>query len=166
MNRRTFLKTALGAVVVLWGLVRLGGAALADQIEFRAVLMGYHHDMLVTTSARGEAVFWLNDDGSELHYRLTVSNIEDVTMSHLHLGEEYHISTPVVWLYPSSPPPKLIPGRFEGILAEGTITAEDLRGPLKGKPLAELISEMRVGHVYVNLHTRHHHHFELRGQVR
>ena len=156
----------MGAVVALLVLVRLGGVALAEQIEFRAVLTGYHHDMPVETPARGEAVFWLSEDGSELRYRLTVSDVEDVTMSHLHLGEEYHICTPIVWLYPSLPPPKLIPGRFEGILAEGTIKAEDLCGTLRGKPLAELIAEMHAGHAYVNLHTKHHHHFELRGQVR
>ena len=160
------MKTAMGAVVALLVLVRLGGVALAEQIEFRAVLTGYHHDMPVETPARGEAVFWLSEDGSELRYRLTVSDIEDVIMSHLHLGEEHQLTTPVVWLYPSATPPKLIPGRFEGILAEGTITAEDLRGTLRGKSLAELITEMRAGHAYVNLHTRHHHHFELRGYVR
>ena len=88
------MKTAMGAVVALLVLVRLGGVALAEQIEFRAVLTGYHHDMPVETPARGEAVFWLSEDGSELRYRLTVSDVEDVTMSHLHLGEEYHICTP------------------------------------------------------------------------
>lgn len=153
-------------IVTLFCLVCLGAAVIADQIEFRAVLRVYHRGMPVAAPARGEAVFWLSEDGSELHYRLTVIDIEDVTMSHLHLGEEHEITTPIVWLYPSSPPPKLIPGRYEGVLAEGTITAEDLRGPLEGKPLVELIREMRAGHAYVNLHTRNHHHFELRGQIR
>jgi len=165
MNRSEFLNTAFGVFAALSGLLYLSGAAPADQIEFRAVLRAYQHGMPVAAPARGEAVFWLSKDGSELHYRLTVTDIEDVIMSHLHLDEEHEISTPIVWLYPSSPPPKLIPGRHEGVLAEGTITAEDLRGPLEGKPLVELIREMRAGHAYVNLHTRHHHHFELRGQV-
>jgi hypothetical protein len=141
-------------------------AAPAGQVEFHAVLMAYHHDMPVAAPARGEAVFWLSEDGSELHYRLTVNNVVDVTMSHVHLGQEHHTTTPIVWLYPSSPPPKLIPGRFEGVLAEGVITAANLRGPLRGKPLADLIREIQAGHTYVNLHTQWHHHFELRGQVR
>ncbi len=44
-------------------------------------------------------------------------------------------------------------GRTNGVLAQGTITAADLVGPLAGHPLSDLISAMRAGNAYVNVHT-------------
>ncbi len=44
-------------------------------------------------------------------------------------------------------------GRKNGILASGTITAADLTGPMAGKTIADLITELRSGNSYVNVHT-------------
>ncbi|MGH7455091.1 MAG: CHRD domain-containing protein, partial [bacterium] len=44
-------------------------------------------------------------------------------------------------------------GRTDGVLAQGTITAANLVGPLAGHPLSDLISAMRAGNTYVNVHT-------------
>ena len=44
-------------------------------------------------------------------------------------------------------------GRSSGVLARGTITAANLRGPLAGQPLSALIAQMRAGNTYVNVHT-------------
>ena len=44
-------------------------------------------------------------------------------------------------------------GRTDGVLAEGTITAGSLVGPLAGHPLADLVTAMSTGHACVNLHT-------------
>jgi len=95
----------------------------------------------------------VSEDETRLHYTLKVHNIENITMSHLHLGKAGHIGTPVVWLYPSSPPPRLIPGKFDGVLAQGTITARDLIGGLRGGPLSDLIREMHAGNIHVNVHS-------------
>jgi len=113
--------------------------------------------------ARGELV--LSEDGSALQYKLAVHNVEDITMAHLHLGKAGKIGTPVVWLYPDAPPPKLIPGLFKGVLAEGTITQKNLIGPMRGKRLPALIAEIRAGNVYVNIHTRTHARGDICGPV-
>jgi hypothetical protein len=112
-----------------------------------------------------EASFQKDKSGEEIHFTLKVHNLADITMAHLHLGLKEGMSTPVVWLYPSSPPPKLIPGPFEGVLAQGTITAGDLVGPLRGQPLAALITEMEAGNTYVNIHTKEHPGGDICGQV-
>ena len=44
-------------------------------------------------------------------------------------------------------------GRSDGLLAKGTITEEDLVGALAGHPMADLVSAMRAGNTYVNVHT-------------
>lgn len=113
--------------------------------------------------AKGE--FTLSEDGSVLQYKLEVHHVEDITMAHLHLGKVGEIGTPVVWLYPVGPPPRLIPGLFEGVLAQGTIAGDDLIGALRGKPLLSLIAEIRAGNVYVNIHTRAHARGDICGPV-
>ena len=101
-----------------------------------------------------------------LHYTLIASNIENVLQSHIHLAPAGVNGPVVVWLYPSSPPAVLIPGRFSGVLAEGTITADDLVGPLAGQPLSSLIDEITAGNAYVNVHTSQYPGGEIRGQIR
>jgi hypothetical protein len=47
----------------------------------------------------------------------------------------------------------------------GNITSSDLKGPLKGKMIAELISAMRNGNTYVSIDTPYHENGEIRGQI-
>jgi len=117
------------------------------------------------TSPAADVSFQKSASGEEIHYTLKVRNLSNITMAHLHLGLKEGISTPVVWLYPPSPPPKLIPGSFDGVLAEGTITAKDLVGPLRGQALSALIREMEAGNTYVNVHTKEHPQGSICGQV-
>lgn len=117
------------------------------------------------TAPLAEATFEKAESAEEIRYTLKVHNLANITMAHLHVGLKEGISTPVVWLYPSSPPPKLIPGLFDGVLAQSTITAKDLVGPLRGQPLSALIKEMEAGNTYVNIHTKEHPDGSVCGQV-
>jgi hypothetical protein len=116
--------------------------------------------------ARGQTILRLSPDGTELSYRLIVANIQNVTMTHIHLAPPGVNGPVVAWLYPDGPPAELIPGRSSGILATGVITAEDLVGPLAGATLADLLEEMRAGNTYVNVHTSQYPAGEIRGQIR
>jgi hypothetical protein len=122
-------------------------------------------DPPVESVARGNAVLRLSKDGTELHYRVTLSRIENVTMAHLHLAPAGANGPVVVWLYPSQPPPQLIEGRVNGVLAAGTITASDLVGLLAGATLEDLVAEIAAGNVYVNVHTSAYPAGEVRGQL-
>lgn len=133
---------------------------------YTAHLTGAAEVPVVETRARGEAVFRLSSDGTELSYRLIVANIEDVLMSHIHLAPAGANGPVVVWLYPEGGGgPALIEGRFSGVLAEGTITADDLIGSLGGEPLSALIAELDAGNAYVNVHTSANPPGEVRGQI-
>jgi outer membrane receptor for monomeric catechols len=59
----------------------------------------------------------------------------------------------------------LIPGRFNGVLAEGTITADNLVGTLAGQSLGVLIEMIKAGNAYVNVHTSQFPPGEIRGQI-
>jgi hypothetical protein len=133
--------------------------ALPPGHGFHCVLTRGSPELLAEVSLR------LSEDRTRLHYTLKVHNLENITMAHLHLGKVGQIGTPVVWLYPSSPPPRLIPGRFDGVLAQGTITQKDLIGGLRGRPLAALIDEMQAGNIHVNIHTTEHPEGSICGQV-
>jgi hypothetical protein len=107
-----------------------------------------------TTPASGEAIFKVGDDGS-VSYKLFVEDIRNPFMAHIHNSAAGKNGMVVVWLFPSTAP---VPGPAssgprDGLLAEGTFTAKDLVGPLKGGTLAQLLDSIRVGHAYVNVHT-------------
>ncbi len=114
----------------------------------------------------GKVEFQLTEDETTLLYKIMVNGIEDITMSHIHLGSIGDLNTPVVWLYPPGPPPKLIPGSFTGVLAQGDITARDLIGPLHGQPLNSLLALMRQEKVFVNIHGKKFAAGEICGQLR
>ena len=119
----------------------------------------------VDTQATGQAIFRLSADGSELHYRLIVANIVDVTQSHIHLAPAGANGAVVAFLYPPGPPAQLLPGRTDGVLQTGTITAANLIGPLAGATLADLVDELRSGNAYVNVHTTANPAGHIRGQI-
>ncbi|MBD3177524.1 MAG: CHRD domain-containing protein [Armatimonadia bacterium] len=115
---------------------------------------------------QGQAIFKLSKDGSEIHYKLNVANIDEITMVHIHLADEPGGNgPPVVWLYPDAPPQAAPSGRVNGTLAEGTITADSLVGPLAGESLEDLVNAFRGGLTYVNVHTVDHAGGEIRGDI-
>lgn len=134
--------------------------------NFTAHLTGAEEVPAVATQATGQAVFQLSSDGSALHYRLIVANIQDVTQAHIHLAPAGTNGGVVAFLYPPGPPAQLIPGRSSGVLQTGTITAANLIGPLAGMTLADLLDAIRAGDTYVNVHTSANPGGEVRGQIR
>ena len=133
--------------------------------NFRTHLQGKNEVPEVETNAQGQATFKVSKDGSSISYKLIVSNIENVMMAHIHNAPAGTNGGVVVWLYPDSPPPALIDGRFDGVLAEGTITADDLVGAIAGQSLDVLIAEIEAGNTYVNVHTVQNPAGEIRGQI-
>jgi len=140
--------------------------AVPGQLNFRTHLNGDNEVPAVDTKAQGQAIFSASSDGSSIHYKLIVANIENVIMAHIHNAPAGQNGGIVVWLYPPSPPPQLIPGRFQGVLAEGTITADNLMGSLEGQTIGDLLELMRSGDTYVNVHTSQNPPGEVRGQIR
>ena len=129
---------------------------------FHAILEGDEEVPPVDSDAKGAAIFRTSNDGTELHYRLIVANIEDVTAAHIHLAPRGENGDIVAFLFDPEEPTE---GRTNGVLAEGTITSADLVGPLEGSTLSELIDEIEAGNTYVNVHTVDHPSGEIRGQI-
>ncbi|TVS21197.1 MAG: CHRD domain-containing protein [Planctomycetaceae bacterium] len=101
-----------------------------------------------------------------MYYKLIVANIQNVTQTHIHVAPAGTNGPVVAWLYPEGPPAQLIPGRFNGVLAEGFIKADDLVGPLANEDSLEgLFVLMALGETYVNVHTSQFPPGEVRGQI-
>ena len=154
--RKSRMLTLLFALLLVAAGAAVGQAADRYSAELKGV---------AGSTATGNATFALEKGGAALHYKVTVSNLSDITMAHIHLAPPGKDGPPVVWLFPPGPPPTLKEGKFEGTLAEGDIMAENLIGDLKGKPLSALIEKIDSGDTYVNVHTKGKPGGEVRGQI-
>lgn len=131
-------------------------SANANGGNFGSPLSGDEEVPVRPTQARGSAIFQLNDAGTELSYKLIVANIDNAFMAHIHQAPAGSNGPIVVWLFPSTTPGVTLPpagGRLDGVIAEGTITADDLTGALAGQPLDALVAILKNGTGYVNVHT-------------
>jgi hypothetical protein len=135
----------------------------------------------VTTKASGLAEFWLSSDGATLHYTLIANEIQNVFMAHIH----FHDGSIIVWLFHNPnhvglkgqnaclAKPTTCPGfkngEFEGVLAQGTITAANLKASdcagCNGMTFAQLISAIESGNAFVNVHTTQNPGGEIQGTI-
>jgi CHRD domain len=157
------------AVLFFAGLVAVGAAVASANDRWSAHLTGdQERPNPVDTLAQGQVVYKLDESGTALHYKLVASNIENITQAHIHLRLSDTATTGgiVVWLYPPAPPQQLIPGRHDGVLAEGTITQANFMGNLAGQPFSALITALENGRAYTNVHTTANPPGEIRGDSR
>jgi hypothetical protein len=152
-------------------------SAHAQDITYSAKLTGAAQLPEPTNSkAMGDFAVVVSADGKKVSYKLSVTDLQNPTGADLHLGQPTANGPSVVKLFPihGTTPKK---GSFTGVLAEGTITAADLTGPMKGGTLADLVDEIREGETYVNVHTDDgappqdtgpgdYHLGEIRGQIK
>jgi hypothetical protein len=107
------------------------------------------------TPAFGLALFWLSADEESLRYVLLAFKIDNVLFSHIHgPNGPAGVNQPVVaFLLHDADAPGAGSGRHDGLLAQGTITEDDLVGPLLGQPMEVFIDALLAGTTYVNVHT-------------
>jgi hypothetical protein len=149
------------AIAALFALLMTNARVTAADDIFKATLSGGEEKTAVASKTTGDAIFTLSADGKELAYALTVKDIEDAVAAHVHAGKKGAEGPPVVGLFGGA---KKV-GKFSGELAKGTITDKNLVGPLYGKTIADLVSLIKSGDAYVNVHTAKNPGGEIRGQV-
>jgi len=55
---------------------------------------------------------------------------------------------------------------FTGVVTQGSFTADQLVGPLRGKTVADFVALFKAGSVYLNVGTTGHPSGEIRGQLK
>ena len=118
--------------------------------------------LLFQTDAKGSAEFTA-PHFDNIGYSVNVSNIDKVTMAHIHSGKIGENGPIVVTLFktetPSTEP-------INGNLVSGNITNANLKRPMAGKTLIDLTKSMELGETYVNVHTEENPNGEIRGQIK
>ncbi len=138
------------------GLVAVGLAVAGANRNWSTHANGSMEVPVRETQGQAQLILHLAKDGQSIDYRLNASNLDNVFMGHIHMAPPGVNGPIVVWLYPSTAVQPLTPptGPLDpGTIAQGTITAANLVGPLAGHPLEDLVAALDGGNAYVNLHT-------------
>ena len=163
-----FVITALAAVLSLITAINSFDTksnilnAYATVAGFTVELSGNEEVPPLQTDAKGSAEFTA-PHFDNIGYSVNVSNIDKVTMAHIHSGKIGENGPIVVTLFktetPSTEP-------INGNLVSGNITNANLEGPMAGKTLIDLTKSMELGETYVNVHTEENPNGEIRGQIK
>ena len=125
--------------------------------QYHAILSGCQETVPVETKAEG--TFTACCKAKYLKYKLSVSNIKNVTAVYLCLGRQFQTGIIAAVLYrPDSP----VTVKGEAVLSKGKIRTSDLQECMC---LRDLIDLIECGRVYVNVITCKHPNGEIRGQV-
>lgn len=165
------LRFALVGALVL----ALGGATMAsaggDRHKLRTNLTGYEEVVPISTSGGGTFRATINKDKTRIDYKLWFSGTEGtVTQSHIHFGQEGVNGGIMVFLCSNlgNGPAGTQACPTEG-LVEGSLDASSVVGPagqgIAAGEFAEVISVIRAGVAYVNVHSTLYPGGEIRGQL-
>jgi hypothetical protein len=116
-----------------------------------------------TNTSPGSGVFTFEDKGTEIDWTLTLTNITNVTASHIHKGTAANIGTTggpvIINLFLPNRPPET--GTLNGFVAKGTITNAN-NSTISLDSLRVLLNN---GNAYANVHTTTNPGGEIRDQI-
>ena len=113
------------------------------------------------SNASAWAKFQSVDNDSQLSYWVSIIGLKEITGAHVHKGSDGQNGDIVAVLSEA----KSAEGGNETISLKGNITKDGLQGPLEGKEVSDLVSLMRNGSAYVNVHTNEYKDGVIRGQI-
>jgi hypothetical protein len=116
------------AVIILLASLGITADKSASERRFKAELSGNEEVPPVETEAKGKATFQFRQDGDQLTYMLSISQIKDVTAAYICAGRKGENGALVVELF-SEPKKEDVSGT---LLVEGKIEPYLLFGPLLG----------------------------------
>jgi hypothetical protein len=148
------------AIIIAAGIASISfnsnSAVFAVPVQYHAKLSGQQEVPPVTSSATGTAKF--APITKSVRYLLNATDITGVTGAHIHFAKSGQNGPVVVTLIKSA----VSSNKVE---QKGVITASMLEGPLKGKTITDLLTAMKKGNTYVNIHTIKHPNGEIRGDI-
>lgn len=126
---------------------------------FTASLSGDAEVPPVTTTATGTASF--TRSGDEVQFTLDVSDIQNTTAAHIHIGVAGVNGPIAVFLFDADAGSEF---SGSGRLSSGTFTGADIEAGVE-VDFTELLELMRNDGAYVNVHTSQNPGGEIRGQI-
>jgi hypothetical protein len=125
---------------------------------FKARLAGTEEVPPNKSPAGGSA--WVKTTNDKIEYEVNVTDIDKVNAAHIHLGESGKNGPVILTLFKDNPT-ELKTGK----LAEANLTASNFEGPMKGKSVTDLVSAIKNGTAYINVHSTDFPDGEIRGQL-
>lgn len=153
-----------------------GGMGSGDaSLRVRARLVGFQEVPAISTPGSGKFSAELSADGLTLTWTLTYADLKGnsgeggaVTGAHVHLGQRGVAGGVAIHLCGGGGGTEACPAPPATLT--GTATADNVVGPagqgLAAGQLADLVTAMRAGVTYVNVHTTQFPGGEIRGQLR
>ena len=161
MTRLTYTALVLAAILSISVSVILANQVNAQQQNgYLTALNGKnevpsHSDVTAT----GMSGFIVNSGNSKVWYQIEAEGLKGVTQAHIHSGKAGENGPVVATLFKGSK------DTVNGALVQGSITADKLEGPLKGKSISDLVNLIDDSSAYVNVHTQSFPDGEIRGQI-
>ena len=168
---------AVSATAAMAGSSSSSSSSLPSAVSgkhFSAVLTGDNEVPPVNTDATGKIKLFANPQQSTLDYQISISDLNGVvTGAHIHKGS-IGTNGPVVatlktgntFAGASASTSGTDGGGSTSTSVSGTITSADLKGPLAGKQVTDLIRLIEDGKAYVNVHMHQNSNGEIRGQLK
>jgi hypothetical protein len=133
-------------------------AAQESEQKFTAKLSGKEEVPPNGSPSTGFAWVKITDD--KIRYEVNVTDMDKVNAAHIHLAEAGKNGPVVLTLFKGGPTEQV-----NGTLGEANVTASNLEGPMKGKDVTDLVTAIKNGTMYVNVHTTDFPDGEIRGQL-
>ena len=147
---------------------------LAAQAEtFRAFLSGYEEVPSVSTQASGTFEAVSAGDWLSIEYVLTYSNLQaTIQQAHIHFAQSGVNGPIVIWLCGTATNPGPAgtqtctqSGTVRGTISGANVLASPSTQQLPAGAIGQIISALKAGAAYVNIHTAASPGGEVRGQV-
>ncbi len=147
------------------------------EAKIKVNLKGFEEVPVVVTSGSGELHLVINEAAGTIAYDLSYENLEgNVTQAHIHIGQKNVTGGIALWLCQTATNPApaaagmvpTCPAGNSGDVA-GTLTADNVIGPtgqaIPAKDLGDVLTAIRAGKAYGNVHSTVVPGGEVRGQL-
>jgi hypothetical protein len=139
--------------------LKLQLAAQELEQKFIAILSGKEEVPPNESPSTGFAWVKITDD--KIRYEVNVTDMDKVNAAHIHLAEAGKNGPIVLTLFKGGPTEQV-----NGTVGEANVTASNFEGPMKGKDVTDLVTAIKNGTTYVNVHTTDFPDGEIRGQLK
>ena len=164
-QKNTFSKSIFATILLLGIVAMILNSATVQAQEaqtFSATLSGKDEVPPTKSIANGTAKFLVNENDSQISYWVNLTGLKKIIQAHIHNGTSGQNGDVLVNLSNSKSAKNLDNPEIQ---LTGTITKDNLQGPLKGRDLSDLLVVIRNGQAYVNAHTEIYPKGAIRGQI-